>query len=334
MTRRQASGLCRSVAHALALCLLAALPARGAQAQDWRPDKNIEIIAGSAAGGAQDRTARTLQRIWKGRGIVDAAITVINKPGGGGAVSLAYLNQHAGDGHFLAVGSPTLLTNHIAGSSPLNYTDFTPIAMLFSEYIVIAVRADSPIKSGRDLAERLKKDPASISAAVATARGGMQHVAVGLLGKAAGIDVKRMKVVVFNSGGESITAVLGGHVDIVATAAANAAQQLEGGRLRILGVAAPRRLDGAFAAIPTWREQGYDVVASNWRSVMGPKGMTAAQINYWDAAFGKLTQSGEWLDDMKKNDWVANYLNSRESAKYFDSQYDELKSVLSGLLAK
>lgn len=315
----------------LACALAMALPSL---AQEWRPDRNVEIIAGSAAGGAQDRTARTMQQVWKELGALPVPTVVVNKPGGGGAISLAYLNQHAGDGHYLAVSSPTLLTNHIAGTGRLNYTDFTPIAMLFSEYIVIAVRKDSPIKSGHDLVERLKKNPASVSAAVATARGGMQHVTVGLLGKAAGIDVRKMRIVVFNSGGESITQVLGGHIDLVATAAANAAHHLQSGQLRVLGVAAPQRLDGLYAKVPTWREQGLNVVASNWRSVLGPKGLSRGQIAFWDQAFAKLTRSPEWNEEVKKNHWVNDYLDSEKSGRFFSAQYDELRAVLQDLLAK
>jgi putative tricarboxylic transport membrane protein len=316
------------------VALLACAVAGAAHAQAaWSPTHAVEIIAGSAAGGAQDRTARTMQRIFKGAGIVAQPITVVNKPGGGGAVSLTYLNQHAGDAHDIAVSSPTLLTNHIAGSSVVDYRDFTTLAVLFSEYIVIATRADSPLKSARDLAQRLKRDPGSVSAAVATARGGMQHVTVGLLAKAAGADVKRLKVVVFNSGGESITSVLGGHVDVVATAAANAAAQVEAGRLRVLGVAAPERLEGIFASVPTFKEQGYDVVASNWRSVLGPKGLTPAQVAYWDAALAKLVRTPEWKADLRKDNWTPHYLASGAARAYLDAQYGELKSVLVDLLA-
>jgi putative tricarboxylic transport membrane protein len=205
---------------------------------------------------------------------------------------------------------------------------------LFSEYIVIAVREDSPIKSGTDLVQRLKANPASVSAAVATARGGMQHVAVGLIAKAAGADVRKMRVVVFNSGGESITAVMGGHVDIVATAAANAAPQVLNGKLRVIGVAAPKRLEGVYANVPTWREQGYDVVSSNWRSVFGPKGLTAPQVAYWDAALAGLVQTPEWNEDIRKNDWVNNYLGSTASRAFFGAQYESLRGVLADLLAK
>jgi putative tricarboxylic transport membrane protein len=318
----------------LVVVMLAGSALAAAHADGWTPERAIEIVAGSAAGGAQDRTARAMQQIWKERGIVKVVTSVVNRPGGGGAVSHAYLNQHAGDAHYIVVSSPSLLISHIMGASPLNYTDLTPLALLFSEYIVIAVREDSPIKSGADLVHRLKANPASVSAAVATARGGMQHVAVGLIAKAAGADARKMRVVVFNSGGESITAVLGGHVDIVATAAANAAPQVLNGKLRVIGVAAPKRLEGVYANAPTWREQGYDVVSSNWRSVFGPRGLTAPQVAYWDAALAGLVQTPEWNEDIRKNDWVNNYLGSSASRAFFGAQYESLRGVLADLLAK
>lgn len=312
-----------------AVCVSIAVHADG-----WNPERAIEIVAGSGAGGAQDRTARAMQRIWKNRGIVPLPVNVLNKPGGGGAVSVAYLNQHPGDGHYIAVGSPTLLINHIAGTGKLNYTDLTPLALLFSEYIVIAVREDSSIKSGADLARRLKADPGSVSAAVATARGGMQHVTVGLVAKTTGVDVRKMRVVVFNSGGESITAVMGGHIDIVATAAANAAQQMGSGKLRVIGVAAPQRLEGLYANVPTWKEQGYDVIASNWRSILGPTGLAPTQVAYWDGALGKLVQTPDWNENIKKNHWVNNYLGSADSRAFFAAQYENLRGVLADLLTR
>jgi len=305
-----------------------------AHAEGWNPERAIEIVAGSGAGGAQDRTARAMQRIWKEEGIIAVATSVVNKPGGGGAVSLAYLNQRAADGHYIAVGSPTLLINHIAGTGKLNYTDMTPLALLFSEYIVLAVREDSPIRTGEDLVRRLKTDPSSISAAVATARGGMQHVTVGLVAKAAGADPRKLRVVVFDSGGESITAAMGGHVDVVATAAANAAQQMRNGRLRVIGVAAPRRLEGVYANVPTWSEQGYEVVASNWRSVLGLRGMTPAQVAWWDSVLGKLVQTPEWNEDIRKNEWANNYLNSADTRVFLAAQYESLRSILAELLAR
>lgn len=275
-----------------------------------------------------------MQRIWQDKNIIPVPVAVANKPGGGGSLSLSYLNQQGADGRFIAVGSPSLLLSHIAGTGSFSHEDFTSLARLFSEYIVIAVRTESPLKTGADLVRRLKADPASVSAAVATARGGMQHVAVGRIAKVVGADVRKMRIVVFNSGSESITQVLGGHIDIVATAVANAAPYVANNQLRIIGIAAPQRLTGPLAQVPTWKEQGVDVVASNWRSVIGPRAMTAAQTAWWDQALQKLVQTAEWNDDIQKNYWVNNYLGSTDSKAFFASQYDELKDVLRDLLSK
>ena len=312
---------------AAVLCL--AVPAHAAEL--WTPDRAVEIVAGSGAGGAQDRTARAMQKIWKERNIIPVPINVVNKPGGGGTLSIAYLNQQGGDGRYIAVGSPSLLINYIAGKSTIGLNDVKSLALLFSEYIVIAVRNDSPIKTGADLVQRMKADPASVSAAVATARGGMQHITVGRIAKAIGADVGKLRVAVFNSGGESITQVMGGHIDIVATAVANAAPHVANGQLRIIGIAAPQRLLGPLANVPTWKEQGVDVVVSNWRSVVGPKAMTAAQTAWWDNALQRLVQTPEWNEDIQKNYWVNNYLGSTESQKFFASQHEELRGVLNEL---
>ena len=276
-----------------------------------------------------------MQKIWLERKIITVPVNVSNKPGGGGTLSLAYLNQQGGEGRHIAVGSPSFLLNHIAGTSQVSHTDITPLARLFGEYIVIAVRTDSPLKSGADLVRRLKVDPSTVSAAVATARGGMQHIAVSRLAKAIGADFRKMRVVVFNSGGESISQVLGGHIDVVATAAANAAPHVANGQLRILGIAAPQRMTGALADAPTWKEQGANAVFDSWRGVVGTKGISEAQVKYWEAAFLALSQTDEWKTDIEKNYRVNHFLNGRDSNIYWDAQYKELEEGLTELgLAK
>ena len=139
-----------------------------AAATDWRPEKPVEIISGVAPGGALDLMARAMQKIWQENRTLNVASTVVNRPGAGSAVGWTYMNQHPGDAHYVSVTSATLLTNSITGSNPLTYKDVTPLAQMLSEYIVYAVRADASLRSGRDLVERLKKDPTSVSFGIAT----------------------------------------------------------------------------------------------------------------------------------------------------------------------
>ena len=113
----------------------------------WKPEKNVEIIVGTGPGGGQDKTARTLNRLLVDKRLLDVPVTVVNKPGGGGAIGWAYLNQHAGDGHYVEIANTTLLTNQITGRSAAGYTDVTPLAMLLSESVALSVRSDLSLRS-------------------------------------------------------------------------------------------------------------------------------------------------------------------------------------------
>jgi len=301
------------------------------QTPAWKPTQNVEIIAPAAAGGANDLTARLLQRIFQEGKLVPTVVNVINKPGGGHSIGLAYLNQRAGDGHYLMIETVTMVVNELTGKLNVRHTDITPIAMLYRDYITVSVRADSPLKTGRDFVERVKKDPAGVSIALSSAVANANHLAAAMVAKSAGADVRKMKIVVFNSGSETITALLGGHVDVVAGPANLAARHLPDGKIRVLGVTAPQRLGGPLAQIPTFTEQGTPAVMANWRSVIGPKNMTPAQVAYWDQIFAKVVQTGEYKKEVERNLADASYLGSAEAKKYWEAQYQELKALLADL---
>ena len=150
--------------------LFVALAVAGAvQAQAWKPNKTVELVVGSAPGGSPDILARVVQNIFQSNGLVPNS-TVINKPGAANTIGWAYLNQHAGDAHYIATISPALIGNRLMGTSPLTYTHFTPLNIIAREFVVITVKGDSPIKTLADLTARMKKDPLSLSWAFATAR--------------------------------------------------------------------------------------------------------------------------------------------------------------------
>ncbi len=301
------------------------------QAQSWQPDRNVEIVINTAPGSGQDSTGRLIQKILQDRKAVPTSITVVNKPGGGGAIAYGYLQGHAGNGHFLSIASKSLLTNHISGRSKVTYSDLTPLAILFDEYITVAVKADSPIKSGRELIDLLKKDPGALSFGVATSLGNPNHQGIAKALKISGIDLKKTKTPVFQSGGQAITALLGGHVDAVPGSVGLMRKHLEAGSIRVIAIASPQRLGGLYANVPTWKEQGADVVVSNWRGLIGPPGMTAAQMAYWDSALKQLSQSEAWKQELDKNNWDNEYKPSAETKKYMDAEYAELKGFLTEL---
>lgn len=308
------------------------LLAGGASGQSgWKPERNVEIISGTAAGGAVDRANRTVQKIWQDKKILEVTSTVVNRPGGGNTIAWNYINQHAGDGHYVSIAPYTILTNKIIGMSPLSYTDFTPIALLFDEYITVSVRVDSPIKNGQDLVERLRKDPSSLSIAVASALGNHIHVGIAKALKTAGVDIKKLKVVAFKSSGDSVAALLGGHIDVVSSTTPNVLGQLQAGKIRVLAITSANRLGGSLAGVPTWKEQGVNIEFNASQGAIGPRGLSAQQIAFWENAFQRLSQSEEWKKELEANNWQSNYRNSRDTARYYESEFAEMKAVLGEL---
>jgi len=190
----------------------------------WQPTKNVEIAVGSAPGGSNDKTGRSIEKLLNELKLVPTSLTVVNKPGGGGNIMFSYVNSHAGDAHYLMVGTTAMVTNHLVGSSKISYQDFTPIASLFNDYVVFAVNANSVSKTGKDLLERLKKEPQTVPLGFATSLGSHNHIAAGLLVKTFGGNARDLKAVAFKGSAEAVTGLLGGHLELVTTAAGNVAR--------------------------------------------------------------------------------------------------------------
>ena len=312
---------------AVALAVFAlALPAQAQQS--WSPTRNVEIVVGSAPGGSNDKTARSVEKAIVEGKLIPTSLTVNNKPGGGSTIAFAYVRQKKADPHTLLVGTTALLSNHIVGTSTISYDDFTPIASLFNDYVVFAVNANSSIKTGKDLIAKLKENPQSVSIGFATTLGSHNHIAAGLLAKSVGVNARNLKAIAFKGSAEAITQVMGGHIDLVTTAAGNVASHVAEGRLRVIGVSSPKRFPGALASVPTWKEQGANLVYGDWRSIMGPRDLTPAQIAYWERVLRKVTETKEWKEDLEKNYWSDDFVGSAQFRKDLAKDYADMKSVL------
>ncbi len=304
------------------------LMASTAAAQGWSPTRNIEIVVGSAPGGSNDKTARAVEKAIIEAKLIPTSLSVVNKPGGGSTIAFAYVRQKKGDAHTLLIGTTALLTNQIVGSSTVSYEDFTPIASLFNDYVVFAVHVNSPLKTGKDLIAKLKENPQSVSIAFATALGSHNHIAAGLLAKSIGVNARNLKAIAFKGSSEAVTQVMGGHIDLVTTAAGNVANHVAEGRLRVIGVSSAKRFPGALANVPTWKEQGANLVYGGWRAIMGPREMTPAQIAYWENVLRKVTATPEWKEDLDKNYWSDDFVTSAQFKKDLAKDYADIKAVL------
>ncbi len=319
----------RRAALLAAVCASAWLCVAGAQAQVWKPVKPVEFVVGSGAGGGNDKTARTLQRIWQGAGALQN-ITVVNKVGGGGAVAYSYVAQHAGDAHYLAVVRKAFLTNHILGRSPFNYTDMTVLAIVGDEVMALAVRADSPIRTVKDLLEHLKADPQSVSVSLGSARGSTPHFTYALVAKTAGIDPRKLKVVTFGGAAESVTNLLGGHIDMTAGSVDNMIPHLRSGAVRILGISGAQR-SASLPEVPTLKEQGIDVVQGGWLAVMAPKGLSDAQIAYWEGLLERAVAHADWKHLLEADALEPMFLKGQAARDYLKKDYELSRTLLGEL---
>ena len=316
-----------------ALCIVLATPAWAQTG--WKPEKQVEIIVPTAPGGGNDAVARLMGKMLQEQKLAATPVLVVNKPGGNQTLSVNYLAQHPADPHYLLLATSTFFTNQIQGLSPHQYKDFPALALAFVDYSAFMVPANSPFKTMRDLVDKLKADPESVSISV-VARGGTSHAVAAAAAKAAGADPKRLKLVVYKTSAEATTAMMGGHIHASVSSAAGSTPPVVAGQLRMIGLAAPQRRPGALAHVPTLSEAGVDApILATWRAVFGAKGITPAQIAFWEDALARAFTGDEWKAWMTKNDVTAPPLRGRELTKYLEAQYSHTRAVLVDLgLAK
>jgi tripartite-type tricarboxylate transporter receptor subunit TctC len=322
----------RTILACLACAVTSAL-AVPAGAQSSGPlTKPIELIAPASPGGGWDTTARVLAGALQEEKIVTVPITVVNKPGGSGVVGWNYMNQHAPDGHFVAMSSTVIHANELLGRTTMSVADVTPIAMLTTEWHAVVVGKNAPVKTGKELMAKLKQDPASLSIGIGLGVGNDDYMSFMKAAKAAGVDVTKLKrIVIFPSGKELMVAILGGHVDVISTGLSEIVEQHRADKVRIVAISAPKRLEGADSDLPTWNEQGIDGTFGHWRGLFGPKGMNAEQLKTWDEAIAKVVKTKSWQEGIAKNGWDDAYMPSSEYKAFLEKESKSFAETFSEL---
>ena len=318
----------RKLAAAALACVGLTAATATTSAQGWTPTKPVELVLGNAPGGAMDRLARLAEEFLKAKTLIPAKSIVLHKPGGGHAVALAYIKGRARDPHYLMAVNTLLTSNNLLGRSELKYSDFTPIAILYEEPMVFAVKGDSQIKDAKDLAERLKKHPSSVSFSVSAGLGTSNHMAAVLLAKAVGAPVKSLKAVSFDAGSQGVTATLGGHVDVVVTAPGSMMQFINSKAVRVVAVAGDTRVGAPLADVPTWKEVGYDVTVSAWRGIIAPPGLAPEQIDFWQKSFAGFMQSDQYKKSAAEEIFTARYLNAADSVKFLAKMDEQFRDYV------
>jgi len=297
----------------------------------WGPERAIEIVAGTPPGGGLDRTARALAAALEAARVLEVPVTVRNVPGDGARRAWSYMDEHRGDPHVLCVSHPNLTTDWLTGLATFDHRAYPQIAMLYTEFIAFAVRADSLLLSGADLLGRLGPDAASLSVALSTAAGNPNHIALARLSRHAGGDPQAPFIRVFDSALDAVADVVTGKSEVAAVTAASTAQALADGRVRVLAVSAPARLTGPLAEVPTWRELSVDCVLGAWRGIAGAHGIGESNVAFWRAALGAACGTAVWAEALARHGWTPSYLDGPALNRYLEQEREDMAAALGDL---
>jgi len=286
----------------------------------------LKMMIPANPGGGWDQTGRNLAAAMQSAKLV-SSVQFENKGGAGGTIGLAqFINSSKGDPNALMMGGMVMVGSIYLDDAPVNLTMVTPLARLTGEYEAIVVPANSPHKTVGDLVKAFKANPGGVSWGGGSA-GGTDHILVGLIAKAAGVDPAKINYVPFKGGGEAVAAIVGGHVTAGVSGVGEFAEQVKGGRMRALAVSAPSRVDG----IPTLKEQGMDVELANWRGVFGAPGITTAQRDALVKLIKTATDSPAWKTALEKFGWAPIFLGGDDYKKFVDEDSKRIASIIDSL---
>ena len=297
----------------------------------WKPERTIEIVAGTPPGGGLDRSARALQKAIEANRLVDVPIKVVNIGGDGGRRAWAHIERHAGDGHMIAISAPNLAADYLMGVTNSDPDRFAPLAILYSEYIAFVVRAHSGIRCGADLVQRFAQDVSGVTVALSTSLGNSNHAAVAKVIRHAGADTRAPNIRVFDTALDASADVVSGHAEVGVVTAASAVPEIEAGRLRTIAISSPTRLPGPYAAASTWTEQGVDCVVGSWRGASGPPGLDERKISFWEGVLSAAVQTPEWKADCTRHFWTAMHLDGAKLRDYLRRERSEMGDMLGEL---
>ena len=305
--------------------------ADGAAMSDWRPQRALEIVAGTPPGGGLDRSARALARAIEADRLVDVPVHVVNVGGDGGRKAWLHMDGRGKDGHVVGISSPNMTADYLMGVTSADPARFPPLAMLYSEYIAFVVPGDSALRSGADLIRVLAADAARVHIALSTSLGNSNHVAVAKVIRHAGADTRAPRIRVFDTALDAVADVVAGNADVGAITAASAVPELAAAMLRAIGISAPARLSGTYATVPTWVEQGVDCTIGSWRGVSAAPGLGDGPIAFWQRLLGAAVRSAPWRDELARHFWTDMYLEGAMLRDHLARERNEMRMVLNGL---
>jgi putative tricarboxylic transport membrane protein len=285
---------------------------------------NLVLIAPGGAGGGYDTLAREQQQAMRSNDLVTNS-QVINIPGAGGTIGLGQLTTLDGHANTLMVTGSVMLGGIELNDSPVDLSDVRPVARMAEEYDVLIVPADSPYNSLEELIADWKKDPKAFPF-TGGSPGSIDHLIIADLALKAGIDPQDLAYIPKTSGGESIQAVASGTAKAAVSGYVEFADQIEAGRMKALGLAAPERFEGV--DIPTFAEQGYPTELTNWRGVVAAPGISDEEYAELEQLIAEVVKTPEWAETLELNQWKDVYLSGDEFEKFIEEDQAKIKALI------
>ncbi|MCV9887855.1 tripartite tricarboxylate transporter substrate binding protein [Metabacillus halosaccharovorans] len=289
-------------------------------------DKEVTIIAPSSTGGGWDVTVRAIKKILLQENILDD-IEVINKVGAGGEVGWKYTYQQ--QENVLAMNSSLIITNHLLGQSKLTFEDFTPIATLAKEWEVVIVSKDSSINRANTLLSEIKQAPEQYKIGISPRLGNDDQLSFVLASKQYGIQPKNLQFRIYENSDEVVKALISKEIEVATMSISEAKKYYDRDQVKLLVISADKRLK-ELPELPTWKEEGIDIVFQHWRGIMGPPNMSKEEIEFWNYVFGEMVKTEAWKKTLEHFMWEDFYKDSEETYKYLKEQsmmYEQLMGV-------
>lgn len=298
------------------LALLAAAP--GAAAQDTYPSRPITIVAPFPPGGVADLHARPLAAALEK--VLKNPVGVVNKSGAAGAVGMSFVANSKPDGYtlLLALSSISIIpeADKLFGRQPAFTVDqFVPLALLSADPTILVVRAESPWKTAREFIEDARRRPGQISFSSSGIYGTL-HMAMELLAHAAEIKLRHLPTA---GAGPAINAILGGHVDALASGPAAVIAHIQSGKLRPLASWGDQR-HPALPDVPTFRELGYPGAEFYiWAGLFAPRGTPAPVVAKLEGALRQAVAEPEFKQALEKLKTPIAFKQGEEFRKFFEA---------------
>jgi putative tricarboxylic transport membrane protein len=283
---------------------------------------NLTLIAPAGAGGGWDTFMREQQQAMRANGLVNNT-QVVNIPGAAGTIGLGKLSTMSGQANNLMVTGAGLVAGVAQLNSAVTHEDVQPIARVVEEYDVVVVPADSPYSTLQELVEAWKANPAAMAW---TGGGTFDQLVMTEFALSAGIDPSSTTYIPKSGGGEATQALITKTAKVATSGYKDVEDQIDSGRLRALGLAAPQRLEGV--DIPTMVEQGYDVDLANWRAIVAPSGITEQEFAELRTLVEETIATPEWQDAVERNKWADVYLTGDEFDAFMISEQTRIGELV------